>query len=404
MPYKYIAYTVNNTVVEGAISAASEAAAEEALLKAGYRPIVLRRMRRSINLAQVLPSVFGVKLKDVITLAHQLGMLLRSGIPLVTALDALRSQYTNPEMRNTLGAIIQDVRGGTPLSTALRAFPQVFPTLYTRMVAVGERAGDLEGLLEQVAAYYNREMALKKRVQHALFYPAIVVLMTVVVGFVMITIVLPQVMLLAATLAVELPLITRLLLSSSQLLTEFKLHLIALAAAAAVGLRMALRHPRGRLRFHTAILRVPLVGKIIVYRELARLSRTMGLLLTSGLPLPEILELVGQLVGNEAIRDVVREVRQEVMIGRPMAGPLGRASFMPSIFTQMVRTGELTGSLDANLGIMATLYDQDLEELLQTAVSLIEPIMTLAIGGLVGLMALSVIMPIYTIVGKMGGG
>ena len=403
MPYRYVAYSGNNAIVEGRINAATEAAAEEALLKVGYRPLVLRPMGRKLSLATAFPSLYTVKPRDIIAFAQQMAALLHSGIPLVTALETLRTQFASAAMRSTLSSIIQDVRGGVPLSQAIGAFPNVFPSLYTRMITAGERAGDLEGMLRQMADYYSRELALKKKVKSAMFYPTIVVGMTVVVGSIMVVFVLPKVIVLATTLNVPLPLITRMLLAGSAALVDAKFMIAAGIGSGVVGLNRAQKVPAVRVVLHRLMLKAPVIGKIIVYRELARLSRTMGLLLGSGLPLPDVLDMVTKIVENEAVRKVMRDVRQEVLVGHQLSGPFVKASFVPATFSQMVRTGEMTGSLDTNLRTMADMYETELQEMLQSAVAMIEPIMTIAIGLMVGAMALSVVMPIFSIIGSVSG-
>jgi type IV pilus assembly protein PilC len=330
-------------------------------------------------------------------------MLLHSGIPLVSALEALRAEAGNTELREALVTITQDVRGGVAFSAALNGFPRIFPAMFRRLVAAGERAGDMEGFLTQLVKIYTGEVAMKKRLQRALIYPAIVFVVAIAVAAILIVVVLPQVQVLASAVGAELPLFTRVFLAGAAGLNHYKLHIVAGLLVAGVSFYLAFRDSGRRLRLHSFLLRVPVFGKIIIYREVARLSRYLSILLSAGLPLPETLELIGRLIGNDGIRKTVDEMRQEVLAGHQMAAPLARAAFVPPLFVQAVRTGELTGSLTANLTNVADFYESELDNLLQSAIAMLEPAMTVVMGIVVGLLALSVIIPIYSIVGQVGG-
>lgn len=403
MPYSYVAYTADRTIVTGTIAAGSEAAAEEALTRVGYEPVMLRPRRAGIDLSALFPSVFGVKSSEAVGFARHLAVLLRSGMPLATALDGLKNQASSNAMRRVVAAISQDVRSGAPLSTALKAYPLVFPSLYTEMVAVGEQTGDIEGMLLEVAQYYKREQQLKRRVQGAMAYPAIVALLALVVGVILVTFVLPNVLTLINSLNMPVPLVTRIFLGLASVLAKFKFVLVGTVLAVGIGTAIALRRPRQRLAFHRLVLRLPLVGRMIVYRELGRWAQTVGLLLQSGVPLPTILDTTQRIAGNDAIRQLERAMHRDAVSGRPIAETLARSRLVPSAFTQMVRSGELAGSLDTNLESIASLYNEELDALLQRAVSLIEPVMTVAIGLAVGTMAVSIILPIYQTIGNFKG-
>lgn len=395
MPYRYVAYSPDRTVVQGTIPAASEAAAEEALSRAGYQAVMLRRHRSPWDLSALFPSFFGVKRPEMIQFTRHLAVLLRSGMPLASALEGMKSHANSKAMQRVLNAVTQDVRSGTPLSTALAAYPLVFPSLATEMIAVGEQSGDLEGMLLQVSEYYKREQALKRRIQGAMAYPIIVMVLAVVVGAILVTFVLPNVLLLVNALNMPVPWITRVFLAGGEGLATYKFEIlggmVGLVAVTAIGLR----HPSSRPALHRFFVRLPIIGSMIVYRELGRWARTASLLLRSGVPLPRILETTQRLSGNDAIRDLQALMHRDAVSGRPIAEALSQSPLVPAPFLQMVRTGEMAGSLDTNLETMADLYDEELEILLQRAVGLIEPVMTIVIGLVVGIMAVSIIMPIY---------
>lgn len=403
MAYRYVAYSADQSIVEGTIVASTETAAEEALARVGYQPVMLRPHRTSLDLSSSFPSIFGVKRPEAVAFARHLAVLLRSGMPLAGALEGLKGQANSKAMRKVVTAVTQDVRSGTPLSSALKAHPFVFPTLYTEMVAVGEQSGDIEGMLRQIAEYYKREQQLKRRVQGALAYPIIVSILAVAVSAILVTFVLPNVLTLVNSLNMPVPIITRIFLGGSMALAHYKFVLAGGLAGVGAGIAMALRYRKPRLALHRFLLKLPIVGQMVVYREFGRWARTTSLLLRNGVPLPKILETTQRLAGNDAVRGLEGAMHRDAVSGRPVADALSQSPMVPSAFVQMVRTGEMAGSLDSNLESMADLYDEELDTLLQRAISLIEPVMTLAIGLVVGVMAVSIIMPIYQTIGNFKG-
>ena len=336
-------------------------------------------------------------------MTEQLAVLLRAGVPLVTTLESLRTQFRNPGFTEALGNITEDVRGGVPLSTALGKYPNFFPALYIQMITLGERSGDMESMLDQIKLYFSRELALRKKIKRALSYPMIVIILAIVVSIFMVTVVLPKIVLMFDALDVPLPLLTRIVLGASKFLTTHELPVAAAILLSGVAGFLVLRQPGARLNLHRAVLRLPLLKTIVIYRELGRFSRLCALMLRNGLPLPAILGMVSEIAGNLQVKGALQLAQADVTAGDTLSASLHHASFVPPMFMQMVRTGEISGNLEDNLTSMADFYDRELDSLIESALGMLEPALTIAIGAVIGGVALSVIGPIYSLVGSRGG-
>ncbi|MBI3744912.1 MAG: type II secretion system F family protein [Chloroflexi bacterium] len=397
MSYTYLAYNSAKALVNGRLKAKSEDEAESILVNAGYRPLVIRSQGESLGAR--LSRGKRLKARELITITEQLAVLVRAGIPLVSAMESVRDQKRNPEFAAALEQITEDVRAGSPLSKAMGKYPKYFPNLYVQMVLLGERSGDIEGMLDQIATYYGKELALRQRVQRVMFYPALVMGMAAVVGIFMVTYVLPKIITIFDKLNVPLPLMTRIVLGASKFITNNQAMLAALVLALVLGIWVMFRQPKTRARLHRLALRLPLVSGLVIYRELGRFSRTASIMLKNGLPLTEVLQMSSKTANNLEVRGALLHAHAEVTAGRPLSTSLAAAPFMPPMFLRMVRVGEMSGNLESNLNSMAAFYERELDTGLESALALLEPALTIGIGFIIGGVALSVISPIYSIVG-----
>jgi len=400
--YRYLAYSPSRAIEEGVIKAASLSDAEATLVKAGYQPLVVRRVRQMPFLKELFRSK-RVKLQDVVILTEQLAVLLRSGVPLVTSLESLRGQFRNIEFREALDAITEAVRGGTPLSEAMDKYPHIFSKFYIQMIVMGERSGDIEGLLEQASAYFRRELGLRQMIRRALFYPMMVLVLALVVVVVLLKFVLPKVLVMFEVLDVPLPLISRITLGTGKFINDNQLVLAVGFLLIVLGLFLGLRLPRTKLYLHRTVLRLPLLKAMVIYRELGRFSRLCGLMLHNGLPLPNILTMVASIAGNLEVRRALQATQAEVSAGQTLSSSLLRESFIPPMFMQMVQTGEISGNLEGNLMAIANFYDRELDSTVEASIAMLEPILTIVVGAVILFVALTIIVPIYSIIGSVGG-
>ena len=400
--YRYLAYSPDRTIVQGVIKAASLSDAGEVLVRAGYQPVELRQVRWGLLLKRLFRSK-RVKDQDLLILTDQLAVLLRAGIPLVSSLEALQEQFKNPELREALEVITEDVRGGMPLSEALGKYPHIFSNFYTQMIVLGEQSGDLEGILEQTSAYLGRELALRKTIRRAMFYPVLVLMLAAVTVVIMMKFVIPSVVEMFEVLSVPLPLITRIVLEVARFINENQTALGVAFLLVFLVMFLAFRRPKAKQYAHQAVLRLPVLKTIVIYRELGRFARVTGLMLHNGLPLPTILAMVIGVASNLEIKEAFRVAQANVIAGDTLSSGLADKPFIPPMFKQMVRIGEISGNLEGNLASIADFYDRELDSLIESAVAMLEPIMTISIGVVIGFVALTIIVPIYSLIGSAGG-
>jgi len=394
LAYRYIAFTPSGEQVRGSIDAPTEGLAEQTLWEWGYRIVTLRPTWTAPRLDQLFPTVFGVKPQEIITFSRQLATLIESGVAVLPALELLQRQARSG-LGRVLGDLTQAIRQGSSFSDALRKHSQVFPAIFSRMIAVGERTGNLEMVLRQVATHMEKEQAIIKRVRGALAYPAFVILLAIGVVGILITAALPPLMSLFEEFDTELPLPTRILLGVSHFAAAYKLHMgVALVAAVAIG-ALYIRQPSGRRQLDYVLLRAPILGRITVLSNTSRFSGTMAILFKAGLPLSEVMDLVFQTTQNRVVREALEGVREELLRGEGLSKPLANSNLFPPMLVQMVEVGEETGTLDTNLQTMAEFYAREVDERINTLTSMIQPTLTLAVGAVVAFIAVSLIMPMY---------
>jgi len=399
--FKYIAYNEQRILTEGVIEGATERLAEAALAESGYRVVSLKAARQGFSLQEALPSLFKVKPQHLIAFSRQLATLLGAGITMVTALELIREQMPNRAFKDAISRIIDELHGGKSLGQALANQPRVFSRMYSRMAEVGERTGSLEKVLNQLADYMEKQSALSRKVVNALIYPVAILCLAVVVVAILITVVLPPIINLYATMKVELPFTTRILTTGASFLIAYKLQIGLAAGAVIVFAVWYLRTSQGRMRLQLLLPKVPLLGPVMLQREMAHLCRTMSMLVQAGLPMPDAMELLAQTTGNEVVRRALDNVRAELIQGHGLAKPMAANKLFPRMMVQMVTVGEQTGTLESNLQALGDSYEADVDTKLSRLVSLIEPAITILVAFVIGFLAVSVVTPLYSILGSM---
>jgi len=401
--YRYVAATTQGKVVKGTIKATNEVTAERLLIGQGYNPIRLEVAPSMFSLEEALPTLFKVKPRDVIVFSRQLATLIRSGISLLPALEILQGQVaTSRAFRKTLGSIVDDIRGGGAFSQAIAKHPKAFSDIYCRTIAVGEQSGNLETVLNRMADYLEKQGAIAKKIGGALTYPMMVLGVGVVVVAILMTVVMPQLLGMFTAMNVELPLPTRILIAITNVLTGYPIYfLVAGALMVAIALWLV-KQPSGRRLLDRVRLTAPIIGPPTLMGELARFSRTTSVLISAGLNLQEIMELMPQSSNNKVIQDALNQVNEGLLLGGGLSEPMSRIDIFPPLLVQMVVVGEQTNTLDFTLGVVADFYETSAEENPRAMVGMIGPLSTIGIALLVGFIALSVIMPMYTLTGAFG--
>ena len=341
-----------------------------------------------------------VNKRELTAFSRELATLLESGIPLVPALGMMTEQRAGSPLGIVLEAITADLNAGESLAEALAKHPKVFTRAYIRTVATSDRGAPLSAAMTQVADFLDSAESALSQAKKAMVYPAIVLTLGGGVTFIMITVALPPMIELLVNLKVDLPLQTRVLMALSGFLGAYKLPLAAAIVALAIGARKYLRTDRGRLALHRAMLRAPVLSRLVIQNDVARVSGALASLTEVGLPLPEALEVATETASNEVIRQALTRVKAALLAGDGLAGPLVSAGVFPTTFTQTVRVAEDTGTLDTNLKRMAAYYQREASETVKTLVALLEPISTVVIALLVGFIAMAVIVPMYSALGS----
>jgi type IV pilus assembly protein PilC len=401
MDYTYLGYTGDRQIVKGKISAADEQAAVEVLANIGYRVV-------SLKPATALFSGSGqlfqpkVKAAEMVTFSRQLALLLESGVGIIQALELLQSQVGDKSLQRVLYQIIHDIRGGKSLSMAMSQHPSIFPTLYCKMINVGEQTGALETVFRSLADYTERQSTAMAKVKQALMYPTIVLILAIAVGGVMMGFLLKPVIDMFVKLGGELPLPTRILVGGMQFIEHYGLFLLVGIIALVVVAFLYFRTPNGRFFRDRMSLKLPLIGRLLQVAEMARICRSLSLLFRAGLPLPEVMALTTRATGNKVIANALGVVEHDMLRGQGMARPMSLEPVFPPLMVEMTRVGEETGNLDDSLIIVAENFEIEADRRTQALLGLIEPVMTIGMGLVVGFLALAVFMPIYGALNLVG--
>jgi type IV pilus assembly protein PilC len=402
MNYAYIGYTENREIVKGVVSAGSVQDAEEMLTKVGYRVVNLKKA------VPFLPSLgkhfsFGsrVKTTEIITFSRQLALFIESGGAIAHSLALLQKQTTTKSLSKVLGEVVSDLLGGSTLSSALDKHPEVFPQIYRKMVSVGEKTGDLPGVLRNLADHMEKESTATKKLKNALTYPAIILVVVVIVAGVIVSVVLPPVVGLFASLGSELPMVTKALLAVAGFFADYSLYVFLGLLGLVLGVIVYVKSKSGHYQRDKIKLKLPLLGRLSLIGELAQCCRNLAMMFRAGLPIIEALKLTNQASGNQVVARALSEVEYGMIRGEGLAKPMSRNSVFPPLMVEMVRVVEETGNLDSTLMTVAANYEIELEDRMRTLLALIEPVMTIAMGLVIAFIAMAVFMPIYSSLGSI---
>lgn len=331
---------------------------------------------------------------DVAIMTRQLATLVGAGIPLFESLNALIEQLEKESLKRAMTAVREQVREGTSFAKALEAHPAIFPPLYVNMVRAGEASGTLEGVLERLTKFMEAQARLKGKVISALAYPILMMIIGVTLISVLMIAVVPNVKQIFQSVGQALPWYTALLIGTSDFVAAFWWLLLALLAGGIYAFRRWVRTPAGRLRWDTLVLAVPIFGKLIQMLSVARFARTLATLLSAGVALLTAMDIVRAVLGNAALEKVVADAIGSIREGQSIADPLKRSGRFPPMVTHMIAIGEKSGQLENMLENVADAYDADVETRVQVLTSLLEPLMIVFMGGAVGFIAMSILMPL----------
>jgi type IV pilus assembly protein PilC len=395
--------SADGSVTERAFTADSEEALRADL--AGREYLVFT-VRRKGGAADLLPD-FGrrrtVKMKEFLLFNQELAALIRAGLPIIAGLDILLERRKNPAFRKALADVRDRVRGGEALSEAFDAQGGLFPKIYSATLASGERSGEVANVLQRYIAYQKKILALKRKVVSSLIYPAILCALSIAVIVILITYVVPSFTSFLLDFGTDLPLLTRILIALSGFVTGYWLALLGAVAGGALAARTWARTAAGRLQVDRLIVRIPVLGGIWHRFAVSRFLRTLGTLVSGGIPVVTALGISAQAVGNRQYERILAGVERKVREGGSLWQSLEQTGLFSDIAIEMTKVGESTGSLHDMLTNAADFYDEEIDSILATVMVMLEPVLLIAMGLMVALIMLAIWMPLLTSYSQSGG-
>lgn len=383
----------------GTFTADSEEVVTERLRAQGMT--ITKVKRKPLELR--LPTVgTGVGLKDMVVFTRTFSTMIDAGLPIVSGLDMLSNQAENPRFGRMLANIKGEVESGKSLSEAMGSHPRVFDDLFRNLVAAGEAGGILDVIFRRLAVYLEKAAKLRRQVRGALVYPSVIMAVGALVVFIMMTKVLPVFEKMFIDLgAGSLPAPTRIVLSISHAITDNIVVFLIVVTAVIAGFIALMRTEKGRYAFDTVILRVPVIGPVMRKIAVARFTRTLGTLLSSGVPILDALEIVAKSAGNKVVSRGIMHARHKISEGKDIASPLLETGVFPPMVVQMIGVGEQTGAMDDMLQKIADFYEEEVDAGVSAMTALLEPLMLVLLGGVVGGLLIAMYLPIFEVAGNI---
>ena len=339
--------------------------------------------------------------KDIVVFTRQLATMIDAGLPLVQCLEILSKQQENSTFKRVIGEIQEDVEAGTTFADSMRKHPKVFDSLYSNMIEAGETGGILDTILNRLAIFMEKTMALKKKVKGAMTYPAICLAISVLILVIILVFVIPVFEEMFSQLDAALPIPTQIVVAVSH---AFKNHLLWIILPIILLIYIFKRvysTEKGRYRIDQFFLRLPVVGILIRKVAVAKFTRTLSTMLQSGVPILEALQVVAKTAGNKVIERAVFRVGDAIAEGRPMAEPLMESGVFPNMVVQMINVGESVGALDTMLEKIADFYDEEVDQAVSNLTAMIEPFMMVFLGGIIGTLVVAMYLPIFEMAGHV---
>ncbi len=399
--YSYSGVNRTGATVSGVRQAASKAELQTLLRREN---ITINKMKEKGREFAMPTFGGGVTSKELAVFTRQFSVMIDAGLPLVQCLEILAGQQENKSFEKILTGVRSAVESGQTLSSAMRQYGKVFDPLYVNMVEAGETGGILDTILQRLSAYIEKNVKLKRAVQSALIYPVAVLFIAFSVIILLLWKVVPIFATLFAGLGAELPLPTRVVIGLSNFIGSiYGLVIVVVFAGVVVGLYYWYETPTGRYALDSVQLKLPLLGMLLRKIGVARFTRTLGTLISSGVPILEGLDITARTAGNAVIEQAIQKTRKAVEAGRTLVDPLKETNVFPSMVTQMIGVGEQTGAMDAMLQKIADFYEDEVDAAVKDLLTALEPLMIVFLGGVVGGVVISMYMPLFSMVAKLAG-
>jgi type IV pilus assembly protein PilC len=385
--------TRQGNVQKGEISANNKEEVMALLRKQNITPVNVAAKPREIKISFGDPKVSD---KDVVILTRQLATMIDAGLPLVQCLEILGSQTENKTLSKTIIQVRSDVESGATFAEALKKHPKVFDNLYVNMVAAGEAGGILDTILGRLAAYMEKFAKIKRQIKSAMIYPAVILFVAVAVVSILLVVVVPMLADMFKESGQALPLPTRIVVAVSDFLKGWGGLIVLVSIVGGIfGIKNWRKTENGLRTTDRIAMRIPVMGSLITRVSVAKFTRTLGTLMTSGVPILEGLIIVAKTAGNKIVEEAIMQTRQSVSEGKTLAEPLSKAKVFPAMVTQMISVGEATGALDNMLNKIADFYDEEVDSAVAALTSMLEPMLMIFLGVTVGFVIIAMYMPIF---------
>ncbi len=391
------------TIERGELEAANEATVRQHLRRQQIQATKIQTKPKDILKGFSLFKRRKIKEKDIVVFTRQFATMIDAGLPLVQCLEILSSQQDNPSFKEILLKVKGDVEAGSTFADALRKHPRVFNDLFCNLAAAGEAGGILDTILNRLASYIEKAMNLKKKVKGAMVYPAVVFFIALIVVSALLIFVIPVFQKMFADMGGTLPAFTQLVINLSEFVRRYFLVIVAILVAFVFAFRRYYRTEAGRTLVDDYILRVPVLGDLIKKVAIAKFTRTLSTMLSSGVPIMEGLEIVARTSGNKTIEKAILQTKTSIGEGKTIAEPLGASGIFPPMVVQMISVGESTGALDSMLSKIADFFDDEVDAAVAALTSLLEPLLMVFLGVTIGALVVAMYLPIFQMASIVGG-
>ena len=401
--YEYRARDRGGQTLKSQMEADSEAQVRDALRARNLMILEIKAPKTGLNADIKIPGLTDRPpgLKQVAVFSKQLATLINAGVPLVQSLAILQRQLDNKAFETVIKKVRGEVESGLPLSEALQQHPKIFGRLFINLVRAGETSGTLDTVLERIADFQEKQLALQGKIKSALTYPTVVLIFAIGITYFLLTTIVPQFAGILTQLNAPLPFITRMLMAVSDFLKNSGLMIFLFVGVLVFAYRWYYRTPGGRYAIDDIKLRIPVFGNLIQKSAISSFARTFGLLVSSGVNIIESLEITKGTADNAIVEETIENAKNVVISGDQMSSSLATSKVFPPMVVSMVAIGEETGSLDNMLNKVADFYDREVDEAVESLTAAIEPMMIVFLGGIVGLIVAGMFLPMFSIIGQL---
>lgn len=398
--YKWVAETKKGKTIKGELEAANEKMAQLQLKRRNLTVKKIKPKPKDLfeNVSFLQPAV---KKKDIVIFTRQFSTMIDAGLPLIQGLKILAEQSTNITFKRALKEIVRDVEGGSSLGEAMGKHPKIFDRLFVNLISAGEVGGILDTILQRLASHIEKAEKLKSRIKGAMTYPLIVIAIAVMVISVILIFVIPVFEEMFAGAGSALPIPTQIVVGMSRFLKGNFLYIIGALVVIGFVFRQYRKTKRGRKQTDAISLKLPIFGMLLKKVAVARFTRTLGTMISSGVPILDALEVVAGTSGNVILEEVILDVRSSIAEGQTISEPLSESDIFPGMVVQMISVGEATGALDAMLEKIADFYDEEVDVAVDALTTMLEPLLMVFLGGAIGGMVVAMYLPIFKMAAAM---